>query len=348
MILPAFIIVSAALSSFQPPLCEPIIIPSPKHNVVFVIDPETGAIREGTADVFANDGLGILSVVSHPVTGEDRFFQYKRDPSLPCFEEIRVEKGLIVKTPPMFSPQGIEISRKIYVPFDREAQVPGVNVGKDHIRYYERLVNRTTQPIVVDVVWSGTIALASDTIAPPVVRADNGWAFIGDPQSNRPYVGLIYHRGANFRADKMISLRYSEQDGKLAAVFENIVLQPNKPVGLLLFVVQTWTPMATATPNSLDASRALSEIQPQSMDDVLKDPDMSEIPPEDGRSFWNWFIDTDVNVDGYVNVLDLIIVRNDIGKTPETAQNPRCDVNADIRINVIDMILVRNDLGWPY
>jgi len=348
MFLPAILIASAALSSFQLPICDPIFIPSPKHNVLFVIDPDTGAIREGAADVFANDGLGVLSIVTHPVAGENRFFQYRRDPSQPCFDQIRVEKGLLVKTPPLISPEGIEIRRKIYIPYEPAPQTVDLSEGKDHIRYYERLVNRTSQPITVDVEFSGTFSPVADTVAPPVDRADNGWTFIGDPQFGKPYVGLIFYRGLQYRSDRIAELRYSQEDGKLAAVFKDVVLQPNKPVGFLLFVVQTWMPMAAVGPNSDASLRSLSEIGTQSMDDVLKDPDMDEIPPEDGRSFWNWFIDTDVNVDGYVNILDMVVVRNDLGKTPDSASNPRCDVNADLRINIIDLILVRNDLGWPY
>jgi len=56
---------------------------------------------------------------------------------------------------------------------------------------------------------------------------------------------------------------------------------------------------------------------------------------------------SDVNADGQVNVLDLITVRNALGKDPaEGAANAdRADVNGDGAVNILDMINVRNSLG---
>jgi len=53
----------------------------------------------------------------------------------------------------------------------------------------------------------------------------------------------------------------------------------------------------------------------------------------------------DVNGDCVVNVLDLIIVRNGLGKNTATGDNWKADVNQDGVVNVMDLIRVRNELG---
>ena len=58
------------------------------------------------------------------------------------------------------------------------------------------------------------------------------------------------------------------------------------------------------------------------------------------------YLPGDVNYDGKVNILDLISVRNSLGK--DAASDPaarRCDVNDDGAVNVLDIIAVRNTLG---
>ncbi len=52
----------------------------------------------------------------------------------------------------------------------------------------------------------------------------------------------------------------------------------------------------------------------------------------------------DVNGDGFVNIFDLVTVRNAINQ-PATSSTCRKDVNADGAINVMDLIMVRNGLG---
>ena len=51
----------------------------------------------------------------------------------------------------------------------------------------------------------------------------------------------------------------------------------------------------------------------------------------------------DVNMDGQVNILDLILVGQDFGKSPPS--NPRADVNGDGRVNITDIVLVAGHLG---
>ena len=55
------------------------------------------------------------------------------------------------------------------------------------------------------------------------------------------------------------------------------------------------------------------------------------------------FLASDVNQDGHVNVLDLILVSQDLGADAST--NPQADVNGDGTINVLDLIVVAQNLG---
>jgi len=53
----------------------------------------------------------------------------------------------------------------------------------------------------------------------------------------------------------------------------------------------------------------------------------------------------DVNDDCTVNILDLIVVRNNLGASTSTGNNWRSDVNNDGKINILDLIAIRNRLG---
>ncbi|HUU68817.1 MAG TPA: dockerin type I domain-containing protein [Planctomycetota bacterium] len=53
----------------------------------------------------------------------------------------------------------------------------------------------------------------------------------------------------------------------------------------------------------------------------------------------------DVNLDGKVNILDLIFVRNRLGRNPYSSDYWRADVNADGSINLLDLLLVRSHMG---
>ena len=55
------------------------------------------------------------------------------------------------------------------------------------------------------------------------------------------------------------------------------------------------------------------------------------------------FLTSDVNRDGQVNVLDLILVSQYFGE--DASANPQFDVNGDGTINVLDLIVVAQDLG---
>ena len=49
----------------------------------------------------------------------------------------------------------------------------------------------------------------------------------------------------------------------------------------------------------------------------------------------------DVNVDGVVNILDLVMVAQHIGR--EKPGNPRVDVNGDGVVNIQDLVIVANN-----
>ena len=51
----------------------------------------------------------------------------------------------------------------------------------------------------------------------------------------------------------------------------------------------------------------------------------------------------DVNQDGIVNILDLVLVAQEFGQKP--SRNPRADVNKDGQVNVLDLVLVAGALG---
>jgi len=59
-----------------------------------------------------------------------------------------------------------------------------------------------------------------------------------------------------------------------------------------------------------------------------------------------WPIPGDVNGDCFVNILDMIAIRNHLGDNPASPpENAAYDVNEDGFINVVDMIFVRNHLN---
>ncbi|HUW30569.1 MAG TPA: right-handed parallel beta-helix repeat-containing protein [Planctomycetota bacterium] len=58
------------------------------------------------------------------------------------------------------------------------------------------------------------------------------------------------------------------------------------------------------------------------------------------------YLPGDVNYDGKVNVIDLLIVRNSLGRDPASSIEARkADVNADGAVNVEDLLVVRGRLG---
>ena len=59
-----------------------------------------------------------------------------------------------------------------------------------------------------------------------------------------------------------------------------------------------------------------------------------------------WPLPGDANWDCVVNIPDLIFVRNKLNQDPEAgALNWRADVNVDGDINILDLIEIRKQLG---
>ena len=56
-------------------------------------------------------------------------------------------------------------------------------------------------------------------------------------------------------------------------------------------------------------------------------------------------IASDVNVDGIVNILDLVLIAAHLGETPTEKQDPNPDVNGDSTVNILDLVLVAQHLG---
>ena len=52
----------------------------------------------------------------------------------------------------------------------------------------------------------------------------------------------------------------------------------------------------------------------------------------------------DINKDGEINIFDLVLVSNDLGKPVEEA-NPRSDVNGDGSVNILDLVQVSNKIS---
>jgi len=58
-----------------------------------------------------------------------------------------------------------------------------------------------------------------------------------------------------------------------------------------------------------------------------------------------WPIPGDANLDCRANILDLIAIRNAIGKDPNSGDNWKFDLNQDGSISLVDLIAARNRLG---
>ena len=54
---------------------------------------------------------------------------------------------------------------------------------------------------------------------------------------------------------------------------------------------------------------------------------------------------SDVNADGFVNILDLTFIASHLGATPIKDQVPNPDINRDGIVNILDLVLVAGYLG---
>ena len=53
----------------------------------------------------------------------------------------------------------------------------------------------------------------------------------------------------------------------------------------------------------------------------------------------------DVNADGMINILDLVLIASHFGETLTADQTPNPDVNGDGNVNILDLVLVASHLG---
>jgi len=333
MLAQALILATAALSTLQ----ADVSFPNPwqidlltHDGLVFDISAPFGTIGIGSGNAFF--GFGYLQVNGR-IYGSFEPLQLVTHP----------DGGRTVITGRMPTPEGLVVSRKICVPW---------RPGKNHARFLDIIENPTNSAKDVVVQFYGFSGLGS--LAQMVIRSDEYVIISGDPHSSdssRAF-GVLFQRGLGFRSDRLADLIFYDS-GLFSRAYLYVKVKPHERVSFVHFVVQGM-PQAV-TPHAGRTERGTAAVDDTTSDDVLRQllelsetPDLSNLTPDEERSMWNFFIDTDVNMDGYVNVLDMIIVRNDLGKPPESARNPRCDVNHDIRINVLDMICVRNDLGWPF
>ena len=54
---------------------------------------------------------------------------------------------------------------------------------------------------------------------------------------------------------------------------------------------------------------------------------------------------SDVNADGYVNILDLTFIASHLGEMPAEDAIPTPDINRDGIVNILDLVLAANYLG---
>ena len=99
--------------------------------------------------------------------------------------------------------------------------------------------------------------------------------------------------------------------------------------------------LATVTFEVVAAKSSAIEL----MDVILFDSAAISLPviTVDGTVVATLLLASDVNQDGRVDILDLILVAQNFG-TPATA-NPRTDVNSDGDVNILDMVLVAQNFG---
>ena len=54
---------------------------------------------------------------------------------------------------------------------------------------------------------------------------------------------------------------------------------------------------------------------------------------------------SDVNTDGFVNILDLTFIASHFGEMPAEGQVPNPDINRDGTVNILDLVLAASYLG---
>ena len=68
-------------------------------------------------------------------------------------------------------------------------------------------------------------------------------------------------------------------------------------------------------------------------------------PPASPRAARQSSLPGDANFSGVVNILDLIFIRNRMGKDVNLSDNRWADVNGDNTVNILDLVFTRNNMG---
>ena len=109
---------------------------------------------------------------------------------------------------------------------------------------------------------------------------------------------------------------------------------------------QTQFEHATSLVGETDAQLSLSEFAGETvLLELVTDPDGNA--GCDGSDWADLFITTglnpDANLDGQINVLDLILVASSLGE--ELPSNPQADTNKDGKVNILDLVFVAENLS---
>ncbi|TFH41720.1 MAG: hypothetical protein E4H01_14505 [Lysobacterales bacterium] len=325
MLVKALIIATSAITTLQAD--QPIQLPgtvwlTTADGLMFDIRQPCGSTGGGTDGAF--NGFGYLQVNGQPYRAPGPFGLI-----------IHPDWGKTLTAPPMPLHNGLTVSRKIYVPY---------RPGRNYIRYLDTIRNDTPHMQAVLVQFFGFSGLGNAAV---MRESTNEYVMIGaGPDGNhRPPIGVLMQNGLRHAPDK-ITDRIFYDAGLFSCAYLWIQIKPHSRLSLVHYVVQGRR-TGWITPHVAGMQDDYDDVQRQ-LEELLASPDFDYLDSEDLYTLWNFFIDTDVNMDGHVNVLDLIVVRNDLAKTPESASTPRSDVNNDLSINILDLIAIRNDLGWQY
>ena len=326
MLVKALIIATSAITTLQadqPVYFYGTIWLTTADGLLFDIRQPCGSTDGGTDGAF--NGFGYSQVNGQPYCAPGPFGLI-----------IHPDWGKTLIAPPMPLHNGLSISRKIYVPY---------RPGRNYVRYLDIIRNDTPHMQTAHVQFFGFSGLGN---AATMRKLTNEYVMIGagpDGTGQPPPIGVLLQNGLRHAPDKITDCIFYDA-GLFSCAYLWVQIKPHSRVSLLHFVVQGKR-TGSITPNVAEMQDGYDDVE-QQLEELLASPDFDYLDPEDLRTLWNFFIDTDVNMDGRVNVLDMIVVRNDLTKTPESASTPRSDVNHDLRINILDMIAIRNDLGWPY
>ena len=366
MIAPVLIAASVALITLQsdkvcfPEDDRPIVLPR-EDGIIYDIRWPTGKIGTGSnnasvgIDSFAGFGQLHVNGVLYEAEPTDPFCLDPDDPRTIVCPPVELH----LPEPDAALPGLVEVSRKIRIPWE---------ANRNYARYYDRIRNDTDMDRPLHITFVGKIGGKISDAEPELIKAGKGWVAIDtDANDNTtPHDGILFERDISDLLDgtaperrMRVWLVFNPSDHSVI-VHYTIMLRPREEIAIVNFVTHNPKPTPKPPPADLNsesidgaepAGAGPTAVElPDDLEELRRRPDLSNLTEDERSIIMNFmFADTDINMDGIVNILDMIIVRNNLGKDPTSGGvNPRADVNADNSINILDMILVRNDLGWPF